>query len=80
MKEIIEAQRRRRVPEAGSVENPPGTEGGPDRPMCLLPEIRDLGFSVQKDNCHLIVTGSLLLRLGLPKRVFKLWSQTLDRR
>ena len=37
--EIILAQRRRKVPEAGSLENPPGTEGGPDGPMWLLPEV-----------------------------------------
>ena len=37
--EVVKSQQARRVPEAGSVENPPGTEGGPDAPMWMLPEV-----------------------------------------
>ena len=31
--EVVKSQQARKVPEAGSVENPPGTEGGPGAPM-----------------------------------------------
>ena len=35
--EVVKSQRARRVPEAGSIENPPpGSEGGPDGPMWML--------------------------------------------
>ena len=37
--EIVRSQRLRKVPEAGAVENPPGTENGPDGPMWMLPEV-----------------------------------------
>ena len=37
---ILKDQARRMVPLAGTLENPPGTDGGPDGPMWLLPEIK----------------------------------------
>ena len=37
---IVRSQRRRAVTEIGTIENPPGSEGGPDGPMWLLPEVK----------------------------------------
>ena len=37
---IIQSQRRRKVPEASTLENPPGSDHGPDGPMWALPEVR----------------------------------------
>ena len=37
--DVVATQRARQVPEAGTVENPPGSDGGPDGPMWMLPEV-----------------------------------------
>ena len=37
---ILKDQARRMVPLAATLEKPPGTDGGPDGPMWLLPEIK----------------------------------------
>ena len=39
LKEVVESQKRRKVPEVGTLENPPGSQNGPGGPMWLLPEV-----------------------------------------
>ena len=39
--EVIQTQRLRRVPECGTLENPPGSDGQKEGPSCRLPEMED---------------------------------------
>ena len=39
--EIIQSQRRRKVPEAATLENPPGSESQVEGSMWALPEVAD---------------------------------------
>eukprot|EP00439_Symbiodinium_sp_Y106_P080150 s539_g18.t3 len=39
LKAVLDSQKLRKVPEVGTLENPPGSQEGPDGPMWLLPEV-----------------------------------------
>ena len=41
VKEVLNSQRKRRVPQAGTLENPPGSETKVEGPAWELPEIKD---------------------------------------
>ena len=62
--DVVLSQRERKVPEAGSIENPPGSEGGPDGPMWMLPEVvafvKDLDAAEAVFNTYAYHTSSRL--------------------
>ncbi|CAE7212170.1 unnamed protein product [Symbiodinium sp. CCMP2592] len=75
--EVLDSQKRRKVPEAGTLENPPGSQDGPDGSMWLLPEVMAFEKEV---NAIRVSFNTCAYQMGLRNRWWKpsTWAGRLE--